>query len=377
MKRSIAFAENLRQYRKMLGLTQKELAQRIGYTEKSVSKWEKGDALPPTEMLVSIAELFGIGLDEMIYKKDVRHFLLGIDGGGTKTVLKLIDEQGEVKAEICKGSCNPNDIGMERAMAVLKEGIREVCHGVPLSQVTLFAGLSGGGLTGNNAKIFQDFFEGFGFFAFGNGSDVENIVGLSDYDPCVLVIMGTGFVVFTVKGDERSRVAGWGQFFDEGGSGYTLGRDAITAALEDEDGSGDRTVLTALFRERLGESASAHLAKFYQGGKRYIAQFSDMALKGAEQKDAVCLGILEKNAAFIANKIDTAIRGISSDGQEGKVPVLFSGGLCREHEILFPLIEKHMNEEKHRLILQEAEPIEGALRRARMILQNKRQGEAK
>ena len=72
--------------------------------------------------------------------------------------------------------------------------------------------------------------------------------------------MGTGFIAYALNGKDRKRIAGWGQFFDEGGSGYTIGRDAITAALCAIDGSGMPTMLTSLFEQRLCETAAAHLA---------------------------------------------------------------------------------------------------------------------
>ena len=214
------------------------------------------------------------------------HFL-GIDGGGTKTVFRLVSESGDVLNSVTKGSANPNDIGMDSACKVLKEGITEVCKGIPFSCVSAFAGISGGGLTGSNALILEKFFAEFGFFAFENGSDVENLISLCDAEKKILVIMGTGFIVYAINGEERKRIGGWGQFFDDGGSGYTLGRDAISAVLCALDGSGEKTMLTELFEKRTGESAEAHLAKFYEGGKKYIAGFSDLVFSAARLGDSV------------------------------------------------------------------------------------------
>ena len=70
-----------------------------------------------------------------------------------------------------------------RALSVLEEGIREACRGIPFSKITLFAGIAGGGLSGDNALVLRRFFEGFSFFAFENGSDVENLAALSDEEP--------------------------------------------------------------------------------------------------------------------------------------------------------------------------------------------------
>ena len=207
----------------------------------------------------------------------------------------------------------------------------------------------------------------FGFFAFASGSDIENIAALSGFQTGILVIMGTGFVVYALSGAEKTKVAGWGQFFDDGGCGYTLSRDAIAATLSAEDGSGAPTLLTDLFAERLGESPAAHLAKFYQGGKRYIAEFADLVFKAAEQDDAIAKEILERNAAFVAEKITAARKHLP--GSTENIPVLFAGGISKQHQILFPLIKKHLHE--CQLMRLESEPVNGAVAKAKALFAEK------
>lgn len=375
MNRPITFSSNLKYYRTKNGLTQKQLANQIGYTEKSVSKWESSGGLPTMEILLKLADMFEVSLDELVFEKTSCNYFLGIDGGGTKTVFKLIDENGTVINEIYKGSSNPNDIGMEKTTAVLNMGISEACSGIPYSKVTMFAGLSGGGLTSKNAALLNRFFKKFGFYAFDNGSDVENLVALSNYEKCVLVIMGTGFIVYALNGEERKRISGWGQFFDDGGSGYTLGRDAITAVLCEADGSGKQTKLTSLLEERIGETVPMHLAKFYQGGKKYIAEFADLIFLAAESGDKVSIDILEKNMAFVADKINAALIDLINNSGYENIPVLFSGGISEKADMLFPLIEKHISTSNCCLTRFENEPIDGAIKRAKSIFELKTKGE--
>ncbi|MBR3870495.1 MAG: XRE family transcriptional regulator [Clostridia bacterium] len=371
MDRTNKFAENLKCYRMKHNLTQKQLAEQIGYTEKSISQWELGNAFPTIETILKLAELFKITLDEFMFGKMSSYYFLGIDGGGTKTSFKLVDENGLLINQICKGSSNPNDIGIEKTFTVLSDGIGEVCRGIPYSQITMFAGIAGGGLTSDNAQKLNRFFSKFGFYAFDNGSDVENLVSLSDNKKSVLVIMGTGFIVYAVNKEERKRISGWGQFFDEGGSGYTLGRDAITAVLCASDGSGKQTALTSLIENRIGESAEKHLAEFYKGGKRYISQFAEFVFTAAQDGDQAAIEILEKNMCFVADKINTALSYLGGNSAAQTVPVLFSGGICENHNILFPLIKKHITADNYELAVLEAEQVDGALNRARNIFKTK------
>ena len=59
-------ATNIAYYRKLTGLTQSELAERISYSDKSVSKWERAISTPDIFILASIAELFGITVNDLI-----------------------------------------------------------------------------------------------------------------------------------------------------------------------------------------------------------------------------------------------------------------------------------------------------------------------
>lgn len=372
MNGRIAFGDNLKYYRERRGLTQKRLAEMIGYTEKSISKWENGNGLPTLEMVAALADLFHISLMELVYEKTPHRYFLGIDGGGTKTAFRLVDENGTVLRTVYKGPSNPNDMGLDKALDVLSEGIHESCREISCARISVYAGISGGGLTGNNAAHIAAFLQNFGFYACGNGSDMENLTALAEQKDCILAIMGTGFIVYAIKGDVRHRIAGWGQFFDDGGSGYTLGRDAICAALRATDGSGPETMLCELLAARLGETVEAHLAAFYREGKKYIAGMADIVFTAAETGDIVAKQILDRNMAYVAKMIDTAAEKIRADEM---LPVYFSGGVSARHEMLFPLIEKHLQAKNCRLTYLENVPVDGAVRHAMRLYTEKAQKE--
>ena len=57
-------AKNLAYYRKASGLTQLELAEKFNYSDKSVSKWERGEGFPDVFVLKSLADFYGINVDD-------------------------------------------------------------------------------------------------------------------------------------------------------------------------------------------------------------------------------------------------------------------------------------------------------------------------
>lgn len=62
-------AKRIALYRKNCGMTQLELAEKINYSDKSVSKWERGDGMPDTFVLFQLAELFGVTVDALLYEE--------------------------------------------------------------------------------------------------------------------------------------------------------------------------------------------------------------------------------------------------------------------------------------------------------------------
>lgn len=69
------FARNLTHYRKLLGLTQTQLAEKLNYSDKSISKWERGDGLPDLAVTVQIAEIFGLTVNDMLAEKPRKRLL--------------------------------------------------------------------------------------------------------------------------------------------------------------------------------------------------------------------------------------------------------------------------------------------------------------
>lgn len=59
-------AKNIQKLRQEKGMTQLELAEKLNYSDKTVSKWERGESLPDIVVLKSVADLFGVTLDYLV-----------------------------------------------------------------------------------------------------------------------------------------------------------------------------------------------------------------------------------------------------------------------------------------------------------------------
>ena len=335
MELSLIFAKNLREARRRMGLTQRAFGEALGYSEKAVSKWECGGGIPPVSELVRVAALLGVSLDELLSGGAQAKYFLGIDGGGTKTAFLLQRADGEEVASCTLGPSNPNDIGMDACLSVLEQGILAVTAGFDRREIALFAGVAGGGLSGNNAARIASFLSRMGFAFAENGSDVENALEAALHgENGIAVIAGTGSIAFSQENGVRRRVGGWGYLLDGGGSGYDVGRDALTAALRALDGRGRKTVLTDALACKLGMSVEDAVPTIYSGGKRLIASLAPLVFDAARDGDAVAKEIVAANAAHLAELIVTAYEHL---GKQYAVAVVV-GGLTNHKDLLEPLM---------------------------------------
>ena len=288
---------------------------------------------------------------------DVAYYL-GIDGGATKTSFLLVDRSGLALRRLELGSSNPVDLGIEQTGAVLAEGIETVCDGIPYEAISVYAGISGGGLLGPKMKI-AEMLGDYPFAYIGNGSDGDLLVssGLGSRDG-VVAILGTGSVVYVQQAGRRRQLGGFGYLFDRGGNGYSIGRDVILAALEAEDGSGPDTSLGDLLAKRFPGSPWRQLTSFYNLGKRGIAALAPLAFQAHDAGDRLATKILEENMAAIARLLEAGAEGFG----DRPVDIILFGGLTARADVLIPMLETQLSEAKrYRLTVYEGEVLWGAI----------------
>ena len=67
---NIEIARRLVQLRKAHNLSQEQLAEKVGVSRQAVSKWERAEASPDTDNLITLSKLYGLSLDAMLFSKD-------------------------------------------------------------------------------------------------------------------------------------------------------------------------------------------------------------------------------------------------------------------------------------------------------------------
>ncbi len=354
------FGKNLRKLRLNLKMTQIELGELLGYSVKAISKWERGSSVPSVSVLFDIAKFFKISIDELFREEKI--YLLAIDGGGMKTHLALCEADGVLIREYITDSCNPIDIGLENSKAILKDAIFHILGEISTASTVMYAGISGG--TSYDMKSeFKRFFGGFGFYDFENGNDAQNIIsaGLGD-DDGIAVIMGTGFCIFSQKGGRQKRYGGWGYFFDDGGSAFNIGREALAAHFRSVDGLGEACAVSEMIKSAHPDEG-ALLGELYRGGKKLISSFAPFVFEAAKKGDCISRDIIDRNMVFVSDALNKALCDFDK-----KVPIILAGGMTKSEAVPKYLKEK-FGKAYDVTVLAQA-PVFGALKLARGILEN-------
>lgn len=84
-------AKNLVELRTKAHLTQLELAEKINYSDKAVSKWERGEAVPDLRVLIKIADIYNITVDEIVRKpEEGRHIFPHLNTTTKRILIALL-----------------------------------------------------------------------------------------------------------------------------------------------------------------------------------------------------------------------------------------------------------------------------------------------
>lgn len=262
-------------------------------------------------------------------------YCLGIDGGGSKTLAVVVDEQGMERGRAVAGSSNYAAVGLDVAAGNIYEAAERAMRGagVSLPVAAVWLGLAGVDSLHAQDVLLPHFHRLAGSVRLTN--DAELVLGGLEHMVGVALIAGTGSIALgrNAQGEAR-RAGGWGHLLGDEGSGYAMGRCALQAVMRAADGRGEATaLLPAILREWGLVEASDILLKIYpEVDKAVIAGLSSLVLRSAEAGDRVAGGIVREavdELALVASTVGHAL-GFDRD----LLPLALGGGLLL-HEQTF------------------------------------------
>jgi glucosamine kinase len=300
-------------------------------------------------------------------------YVIGIDGGGTKTTAVLCALDGIILSEAQGGPSNFHIIGIEKTACTLLDLIQTCCHSVGCTDSQIGAvvvGLAGAGRVLDQQRIAEKVLEVAHLRSFHLGkilieSDARIAVeGAFNGKPGIVVISGTGSIVFGK--DERERVyraGGWGRFIGDNGSGYAIGREAFRAVAKLLDDDGKKTKLLKLFDEKFGFGTRDSMIDAVYEEKYDFASVVPVVMEAASKGDPVAKKILVQACSDLVDVIDTVVKKMNKGRKRvPKRPLAFVGSLLMNDNFYSRKIRSAIKREVPVVSIRQAEssPVVGA-----------------
>lgn len=250
-------------------------------------------------------------------------FVLGVDGGGTRTRVAVVGMDGRVRSIGMAGSSNYDDVGKDAAQAAIDLAAREalVAAGADRSQsAAIFLGMAGVTSDADKQHI-RDIAlalklappERIGV----NHDCSAALAGGLEGRPGIVQILGTGSSCYGRNAAGESWMAGGrGQLISDEASGNWLGIQAMRMAVRAYDGRTPDTVLLPRVLEALEiDSIEDILHRQFVVGltRAEIAALAPLVLDAADADDAVAIEILERGAQEVAEMVAAVARKLGLD----------------------------------------------------------------
>jgi glucosamine kinase len=297
---------------------------------------------------------------------------VGVDGGGTRTTVAVANEAGVelVRHAGPAGLVDPRypAASAETLASVIREAVAKA--GLTSPAAALCAGLAG---VGNVAE--RQIVQG----ALTASGVAERVVVRTDGEialegafgggPGILLIAGTGSVAYGRSEDGRTeRCGGWGMLVGDEGSGYEIGRSALRAALQSEDGRGDPTMLLPVLLGALKINDPRAIPPWIgRVEKAEVAALVPHVMRCASSGDAVAAKIVKAGARELALHAAALVGRL---GPWSDPPsVVFLGGVFRDE--MYPAqVTRELAEHVPtcRVRAPAADAVQGALQFARALV---------
>jgi N-acetylglucosamine kinase-like BadF-type ATPase len=298
------------------------------------------------------------------------NYVIGVDGGGTKTLGAIAGEDGNVIAQHEVGSTNHHSNPIEvvrgnlgdliktllQGASAKAEDVRSICLGMAgvdrPEDRPLIQGLVHEFLPNAECSPVND-----GIIALMGGA-------LKPFG--IIVISGTGSISFGInRTGERARAGGWGHILGDEGSGYQIALRALRAVCRAHDGRTPPTALTQIILKHFGFDRAEQLlgwTKEIQGAKDKIASLSRLVHEAHEAGDITAATILREEAEELAMAVEAVAKKLFST-DEKDWEVIVAGGNLRKNEAFFQLFKNAVNARLNgvSVVQPRKEPVEGAV----------------
>ena len=268
------------------------------------------------------------------------NYIIGVDGGGTKTEAVAYDLDGNVLKTSLKGFANLlND--KEEALKNIHDSIKEITDQYGTEDLKgLYLGIAGSE-SGDNAKFIKEVADKFYKDSLVMNDGELALKAMLEGEDGILTIAGTGSISFGVNGDKSVRCGGWGHLLGDEGSAYKISIEAIKRMIFENDNNLEKSELTKKAMEYLKiENIDEVIPFVYSSTKDEVAKLAPVVSILAEDGDEISISIMEKEGLELAKTTENTYKKLGFE----KCSIGLVGGVIRKSKVVRAVFEKYLNE---------------------------------
>lgn len=288
-------------------------------------------------------------------------YLIGLDGGGTKTKCVITNFNYEHLYKCRGGASNLLIVETEKVsetiLSLIKESVEELK--ISLEDVaSILIGTAGAGRTSDAQKLRDDFLKyseskGYRFNSFYVESDARiALEGAFSGGPGILLIAGTGSIAFAKdKSDIVHRVGGYGRLIGDEGSGNTIGRRGLNEVAKEFDGRGAKTLMTQMLKNDFGISDTQQLVTEVYRNNFDVASFAPKVFEAAKKGDSPALKIVEHESVELISHLKTIAKKLD----DKKIKLCLIGGTIAADNFYSSLLKEKIKQQMPNVVITPAE----------------------
>ena len=305
-------------------------------------------------------------------------YILGVDGGGSRTTVLISDINGNPISRTVSGASSYKSTGRSEAAENLNKGIFKAIQKLKVFKGIYFVS-SCFGFAGNDAgedsRIYMEIVFNDKLKRYLNPEKTiicnDTRIGIEAGGKSknkIIIIAGTGSNCFGVNEEgKQAGASGWDYILADEGSGYKVGLEALRAVMRAYDGRGEKTLLTKTILEKLSLKEPLDLTRWAYNGpfsKFKISELAKTVCTTARMGDKISIDILADEAEEAAISVTTVAKKLGIENKS--FDLVFVGGLFKCEKYFKNVLINRLKEKFPQIncISSLVDPVEGAIKLA-------------
>lgn len=251
-----------------------------------------------------------------------KQLYIGVDGGATKCIVRVEDENGQLLGQEMSGPANIR-ISVDQAWQSIHSALNKILpsHSISKNNYQIHCGMGLAGCEVSDA--YHEFIK--------REHDFQTLMVSSDaHTACLgahngkdgaIIVIGTGVVGFQVKQNQIAKIAGWGFPHDDAGGGAWLGLEAVKLTFRTVDGRCQKSGVQEAILSHFNQDIDNLVAWANRANSTAFAELAPIVIAQSKKGDVMAQQLLQQ-AAYEIDEIATTLLRVN------QLPIALVGGIA-------------------------------------------------